>query len=123
MDEIVLVSCMPENGWLEEDSWTSITRAKELAGLNRKRAVKMMDLARARGITSDQCKWSSDRRYLENRSTEKKVAVAFNGYCFIMERASMNCITIQRLPKDFGRKKTCYSNAKRDDWKCEWACA
>lgn len=114
MDEIILVSCMPENGWLEEDSWTSIARAKDIAGLNRKRAIKLMDLARERGITSDQCRWSADRQFLERRTTEKKVALAFNGYCFIMERASMNCITIQKLPKYFGRKKTYYRERRSE---------
>lgn len=40
-------------GWLEDDSQHSIVRAKERAGLNEKRARKMMELARQRGLRSD----------------------------------------------------------------------
>ncbi|MDD3139928.1 MAG: hypothetical protein PHX08_13265 [Lachnospiraceae bacterium] len=67
-------------GWLMEDSRHSMMRAKERAGLNRKRAIKMMELARHRGITSGNCKWSCDRRFLESKSSDTTIAVAFNGY-------------------------------------------
>lgn len=101
------------SGWLWEDSKHSVNRAKERAGMNRKKALKMMELARERGITSDECKWSLDKKFLESRSDADTIAVAFNGYCFIMERGTMNCITMYRLPKHFGKKKTFYkTNAK-----------
>ena len=53
-----LMSNTNYSGWLWEDSKHSVNRAKERAGMNRKKALKMMELARKRGITSDECKWS-----------------------------------------------------------------
>lgn len=101
------------SGWLWEDSKHSVNRAKERAGMNRKKALKMMELARKRGITSDECKWSLDKKFLGSRSDANTIAVAFNGYCFIMERATMNCITMYRLPKHFGKKKTFYKTTAK----------
>ena len=101
------------SGWLEEDSKHSINRAKERAGLNKKKALKMMDLARTRGITSEDCTWSLDRTFLESRTSDEALAVAFNGYCFILDRTTMNCITMFKLPKRFGQKKTFYSESSR----------
>ena len=99
-------------GWLERDSRHSIDRAKERMGVNEKRAIRMFDLARHRGIRSSECKWSVDRRFLEVKSDETVEAIAFNGYCFIVDRMTMNCITMFSLPKDFGKKKTYYQNSK-----------
>lgn len=99
-------------GWLEYDSRHSIYRAKERMGISEKRAIRMFDLARRRGIRSIDCKWSVDRRFLEIKSSEEVEAIAFNGYCFILDRMTMNCITMFPLPKDFGKKKTYYQNNK-----------
>ncbi len=102
------------SGWLEEDTKHSISRAKERAGYNRKKAVKMMDLARTRGVRSEECRWSVDRKFLESKSDEQVVAVAFNGFCFVLDRDTMHCITMFSLPKCFGQKKTYYkSNDKK----------
>lgn len=103
-------------GWIEEDSRHSIARAKERAGLNEKRARKMMNLARERGIRSTDCHWSVDRNYLESKCDEKVEAVAYNGFCYILNRITMNCITVYPLPKDFGKKKTYYRNCKRREY-------
>ena len=81
--------------------------------MSRKKALKMMELARKRGITSEECRWSLDKKYLESRSDADVIAVAFNGYCFIMERSTMNCITMYRLPKRFGKKKTFYKTTTK----------
>lgn len=97
------------SGWLREDSVHSINRAKERTRMNRKKALKMMEMAKKRGITSEECTWSLDKKFLECRSDADTVAVAYNGYCFIMERGTMNCITMYKLPKHFGKKKTFYS--------------
>ncbi len=101
------------SGWLEEDSKHSVRRAKERAGLNKKRAIKMMNLARTRGITSEECRWSSDRAFLESKSSDEVVAVAFNGFCYVLDRATMNCITMFGLPKCFGKKKTYYNKDEK----------
>lgn len=100
-------------GWLEEDSQHSIVRAKERAGLNEKRARKMMELARQRGIRSEECRWNVDREFLESKCNEDVEAVAYNGYCFILERMTLHCITVFALPKDFGKKKTYYRTTGR----------
>ena len=105
-------------GWLEEDSQHSIERAKERAGFNEKRARKMMSLARNRGIRSQDCRWSVDRKFLESKCNEEVEAVAFNGYCYILERQTMHCITVFALPKDFGKKKTYYDSRNRRKMQC-----
>ncbi len=105
--------------WTEENSYHSINRAKERAGLNRKKAEKMMSLARGRGIGYEDCKWSLDRQFLISRTTDTTVALAYNGYCFIFDRDTCNCITMYLLPKSFGKKKTFYKNSRRDAFRCE----
>ena len=110
-------------GWLEWDSIHSLDRAKERAGLNKKRALKMIELARVRGIESKDCTWSLDRTFLEKRSSEETVAIAYNGYCFIFDRMTMNCITMYLLPRSFGKKKTFYKTYPKYTRFCEYAMA
>lgn len=99
-----------EEGYFIEDTYTthSIIRAKERAGLNKRKAAKMMEIAKTRGIQSEDCTWSVDRRFLDSRTTDRSVAVAFNGFCFIFDREMTKCITMFRLPRNFGQKKTYY---------------
>lgn len=96
------------------NSCHSYDRAKERAGLNRKRAEKMIQLARVRGIGSEDCSWSLDKRFLRMRSDDKTKAIAYNGYCFIFDRETLQCVTLYSLPKRFGRKKTFYYTGKAD---------
>ena len=103
-------------GWLENDSKHSLDRAKERAGLNEKRARKMMELARKRGVRSEQCRWTVDRTFLESKCNDEVEAVAYNGYCFILQRQTLHCITVFALPKDFGKKKTYYGNNECRDY-------
>lgn len=98
--------------WMEENSNHSIGRAKERAGLSRKKAEKMMSLARERGIGFEDCRWSLDRMFLLNRTNDMAVALAYNGYCFIFRRNTADCITMYPLPKHFGKKKTFYGEGK-----------
>lgn len=102
------------SGWLAEDSKHSVHRAKERGGLNKKKALKMMELAKKRGVTSKECTWSIDKNYLEFRTNDECVAVAYNGYCFILERNTMNCVTMYSLPKYFGKKKTFYKSGRSE---------
>ena len=99
--------------WEAENTHHSINRAKERAGLNKKKAEKMIELARERGIGYEECKWSLDRNFLISRTTDTTVAIAYNGYCFIFDRETCNCITMYLLPKSFGKKKTFYQSGKR----------
>ncbi len=93
-----------------ENSYHSVVRAKERAGLNRKKAQKMMDLARERGIGYEECRWAIDRKFLECRTNDACKAIAYNGYCFIFDKVSLNCITMYCLPPRFGKKKSFYSD-------------
>lgn len=104
----------------DELLWTEhyIERSKERLGVNAKRALKLAKLAWERGIRSGNCRWSVDRRFLEQKSGVEKEAIAFNGFCYIFHRSnkSVNCITVFRLPKDFGKKKSrYYSNRVFDE--------
>ncbi len=96
------------------NSCHSYIRAKQRAGLNRKRAERMIDLARKRGIESDECSWAIDKRFLDRKSDVYTKAVAYNGYCFIFDRNSYECVTIFPLPKCFGKKKTFYKSSCKD---------
>ncbi len=79
-------------------------RAKERVGINRKRAQRMTDLARERGITYEQCNRAADRDYLQRRTKGNTLAIAYNGCCFIIDRDNSQCITIYKLPKWFKKK-------------------
>lgn len=109
--------------WTDENTYHSINRAKERAGLNRKKAEKMMQLARERGIGFEDCRWSIDRNFLLMRTNESCKAIAYNGYCFIFDMETCNCITMYPLPRSFGRKKTFYNNTgnKRNIYRYELA--
>lgn len=102
--------------YLDDNCTThSISRAKERAGLNKKKAGRMMEVAKTRGVKSENCKWSVDKKFLENRTNNEVVAIAYNGFCFIYLKENMKCITMYRLPKNFGQKKTQYkSHTKRE---------
>lgn len=102
-----------EMQWTEENTYHSLSRAKERAGLSRKKAEKMMSLARERGIGFEDCKWSVDRTYLVQKSTAGKKALAFNGFCFIFDVDTYECITMFPLPKCFGKKKTFFAESDR----------
>lgn len=92
-----------------------LDRAKERVGYNEKRATKLLSNAIDRGITEKQCKYSSDRCFLENRNSDNCKAIAYNGWCFIIDKNSNRCMTIVPLPKDFGRKKRYYEVKKMND--------
>ena len=101
------------------NSCHSYKRAKERAGLPRKRAERMIELARTRGMEYTDCSWSIDKHFLERKSDEETKAVAYNGYCFILNRETLACITMFALPKHFGKKKTFYG-AKDADYRQEY---
>lgn len=96
------------------NSCHSYIRAKQRAGLNRKKAERMIDLARKRGIESNECSWSLDKKFLDRKSDVYTRAVAYNGFCFIFDRNSYECVTIFPLPKYFGKKKTFYKTGNLD---------
>ncbi len=89
-------------------------RAKERTGMNRKRTERMADLAKERGITFLECKRAADRKYLQHRTKGNTVAIAYNGCCFIMDKKDSECVTMYKLPKWFGKRKT-LSRKKDDD--------
>lgn len=101
------------NDFLGYDTYHCFLRAKERAGLSRKRALGQINLARERGIRSDDCRWSQDKKYLISRTNGENEAVAFNGMCFIFDRKTGGCITLYKLPKHFGKKKVFYNKSEK----------
>ena len=81
----------------------SLERAKQRAGLNERRAYKMIDLTLTRGKTAASFK-SRERDYLENATQADRVAVAYNNYCYIFSENGY-CLTMFPLPGWFGKKK------------------
>ena len=53
---------------------------------------------------------------------ERIEALAYNGFCFIMERDTKKCITMFKLPKRFGKKKTFYSSNNDEIVICDLKC-
>ena len=102
-----------------ENSHHSYVRAKERAGLSRKRAERLMELARYRGIGYEDCKWRLDKDYLMNRTGDGAKAVAYNGYCFILDSETLECITMYSLPRHFGKKKTFYASGNKEVYESE----
>ena len=88
-----------------EASAHSLVRAKERAGFNEKRAKRMIDNAIERGIRASDCHYSCDRKFLEAKSAQGRTAIAYNGWCFIVDLEAKVCVTLLKLPKDFGKKK------------------
>lgn len=81
----------------------SIARAKERAGLNERRAYKMIDLALERGKTAeDFTSWERD--YLLNEGKADTTAIAYNNFCYIVSDEGF-CVTLYPLPAWFGKKK------------------
>ena len=80
-----------------------INRAKERAGVNEKRAERMVALAMERGKTADAFT-SWERSYLKGEETEEYIAVAFAGYCYLISYTG-HCVTMYPLPSWFGKKK------------------
>ena len=103
----------------QADSEHSFERAKKRAGLSKKKAAKLMELAKERGKGFEECRWSKDRAYLVGRTNNIAVALAYNGFCFIFDRETCRCITMYPLPKSFGKKKTFY-NTRSKRTECEY---
>ncbi len=82
----------------------SIERSKERLGLNEKRAEKTIQLAIERGKDYTDFNSSRERKYLEQHTDSEVYAVAYNGYCYIINNTGF-CITVYELPEWFGKKK------------------
>ena len=81
----------------------SLDRAKERAGLNEKRAYKMIELALERGKTAENFT-SWEKEYLQRECKDGVIAIAYNNYCYIVNEEGF-CITLYPLPAWFGKKK------------------
>ena len=82
----------------------SIERSKERLGLNERRAEKVIELAIKRGKKSVDYTTSRERKYLEKHTGLASYAVAYNGYCYIINNDGF-CVTLYELPAWFGKKK------------------
>ena len=81
----------------------SIDRAKERAGINERKAHKMIGLALTRGKTAeDFTSWERD--YLRGECKENTIAIAYNNFCYIVNETGF-CVTLYPLPAWFGKKK------------------
>ena len=93
----------------------SIDRAKERAGINERKAEKMISLALERGKKSeDFTSWEKD--YLQNEAYDGCIAIAFNGYCYIVNNDGF-CVTLYKLPSWFGKKKHYNGKERIRDYK------
>lgn len=81
----------------------SLERAKERAGINEKKAYKMIDRALERGKRAEDFS-SWERDYLREEGKGNATAIAYNNYCFIVSEDGF-CLTVYPLPTWFGKKK------------------
>ena len=80
-------------------------RMEERAGVTGEDANRMAHNAVLHGKTSETVKGSDERKYLSEKSSEDIIALAYNGFCFIVRREDQLCITMYALPNWFGKKK------------------
>ena len=81
----------------------SIERAKERMGYNEKNAHRQINRALERGKRAEDFS-SWERNYLESECGETTVAIAYNGFCYIVSDTGL-CLTMYELPAWFGKKK------------------
>lgn len=92
-----------------------LDRAKERAGFNERKAEKMIELALKRGKRAqDFSSWEHD--YLCAEACDECIAVAYNGYCYIINPEGF-CITLYPLPAWFGKKKHFNGKERIRDYK------
>ena len=84
-------------------TYHSLERAKERAGLSEKKASKMITTALKKGKRADDFN-SMEKSYLEREAHNNCIAIAFNGFCYIVNSDGF-CVTLYKLPSWFGKKK------------------
>lgn len=81
----------------------ALTRAKERRGFNEKRALNWIKKALERGRDhSFFSSWEHD--YLREEGKGCCIALAYDGFAFILDSRGV-CVTLYKLPHDFGKKK------------------
>lgn len=80
----------------------SIIRTEKRAHKNEKSAIRMIILAKERGLHADKFS-SKERNYLERKEENGKHALYYAGYCFVFNE-EFSCITMFPVPKWFGKK-------------------
>lgn len=85
-------------------TYHSIHRTMERCNLKNQRATeKRISLAIQRGKYPDKCT-SWERSYLSKEAYGNCTAIAYNGFCFIINESGQ-CVTVHELPKWFGQRK------------------
>lgn len=79
-----------------------VQRLEERAVLKRESAEISVQKAFDKGLTAYNCK-AIEKKYLQEKSSDLIIAVAYNGLCYIFDRESHICITAYTLPRWFGR--------------------
>lgn len=81
-----------------------VDRMKDRCNMkNQRSAVKSIRLALMRGKRAEDCT-SWERSYLSNEAYADCVAIAYNGFCYIINSKGQ-CVTVYPLPAWFGKKK------------------
>lgn len=81
----------------------SIERAKKRMGINEKKANRVITNAVEKGKrVEDLSSW--ERNYIGHEAKGDVNAIAFNGYCYIVNEDGF-CVTMYKLPKWFDKKK------------------
>lgn len=80
-----------------------IDRMKDRLGVNTHKAEKRISDAIERGLTAEAFS-SWERSFLAKEAHGDCTALAYNGYCYIIN-ANNVCVTLYPLPAWFGKKK------------------
>ena len=90
-------------------TYHSIERTSQRAGLNKKSAIRMIENARIKGLSSS-CFGGDEKEYLQKKKPEGGRSVVYAGYCFIFNDNDL-CITMFSVPIWFGKRR--YAGKKR----------
>lgn len=81
----------------------SVERMKDRLGVNERKAEKRIADTIERGLTAEAFS-SWERSFLAKEAHGDCTALAYNGYCYIVN-ADKICVTLYPLPVWFGKKK------------------
>ncbi len=81
----------------------SVVRMKDRLGVNERKAKKRISDAIKRGLRAEAFS-SWERSFLTKEAHGDCTALAYNGYCYIVNDDNI-CVTLYPLPAWFGKKK------------------
>jgi len=88
-------------------------RVVERLGINKKSAIRYIELAVERGITADDCSGKDEAEYLRSKEGRGGYAILYNGNIFVVSTDEyQSVLTAYRAPSWFGKKRRYYQKTR-----------